>query len=83
LIHGGRLSAARKLRPTNGCIRLHDEDMADLVVAWWFHQPAACEVAVGTLAVFQPRRELDATAAEVEPPADPPPLVGNPLPPLP
>ena len=31
LIHGGDLNDVHKLRPTHGCIRLHDEDQAALV----------------------------------------------------
>jgi hypothetical protein len=74
LIHGGHLDARGRMRPTNGCVRLHDDDMADLVALVWIHQPSACEAEAGPVGVVEPgrRREFDPDGQETAPAMDPP-----------
>ena len=78
-IHGGYLRDG-KLRPTNGCLRLRDDDMATLLAAI---------ITAGSPPAFCGIKEIDVSVSQVgadaieELDGDPPPDISGPTTPLP
>ena len=84
LIHGGDLNAAGALRPTNGCLRLSNDDMKSLINAIAVEarisgSPNSCNLSVLAVSVFGPGG-VDDGYDEGDPP---PPATPMPLPPVP
>lgn len=84
LIHGGDLNAAGALRPTNGCLRLSNDDMKSLINAIAVEAqisgpPNACNLSVLAVSVFGPGG-VDDGYNEGDPP---PPAATMPIPPVP